>query len=134
MTIEKRKKVKLQFNQLLWGNHENLSSLFYYVTSGRKYIIRDDRNPLKYGTYYNEEGAFSLEKKWYVYGAESGNYLHDSYWELVVSNIEDFAKWLDKMHTKYKNPEEVKHYLMTWELPSELKRKDKRNNISVKPI
>ena len=121
------KKVKLQFNQLLWGNHEKLSSLFYYVTSGRKYPITDDRNPLKYGTYNNEEGDFRLEKNWYVYGAESGNYLNDSYWELVVSNIENFAKWLDKMHTKYKKPEEAQHYLMTWELPSELKRKLKLN-------
>ena len=50
-------KVKLQFNQLLWGNHEELSSLFYYVTDGRKYSITDDRNPLKYGT-YNKKGEF----------------------------------------------------------------------------
>ena len=121
-------KVKLQFNQLLWGNHEVLSTLFYYVTDGRKYSITDDRNPLKYGTYNNEEGAFSLEKNWYVYGAETGNYINDSYWELAVTNIEDFAKWLDKMHTKYKKTEEANHYLMTWALPSDLKRELELNN------
>ena len=116
------KKIKLQFNQLLWGNHEKLSSLFYYITSGRKYPISDDRNPLKYGSYHNDEGAFTLEKKWYVYGVDTGNFLNDSYWELEISSIEDFAKWLDKMHIKYNNPKEAEHYLMTWDLPSELKR------------
>tara|TARA_B100000214_G_scaffold306875_1_gene237993 strand:- start:1348 stop:1728 length:381 start_codon:yes stop_codon:yes gene_type:complete len=116
------KKIKLQFNQLLWGNHEKLSSLFYYITSGRKYPISDDRNPLKYGSYHNDEGSFTLEKKWYVYGVDTGNFLNDSYWELEISSIEDFAKWLDKMHIKYNNPKEAEHYLMTWDLPSELKR------------
>jgi len=123
------KDVKLQFNQLLWGNHIELSSLLYYVTDGRKYPITNDKNPLKYGSYFNEEGSFGLEKHWYVYGAETGNRIDDTYWELRVSNIENFAKWLNKMHNKYKEPNEAEHYLgtfdLTWKLKKELKRKGK---------